>query len=65
MYTRPIVAYLVYFIYSQTCIKKSPLGQRKWSSQTGDLLKEGKLYEIFYDRKRKRWHFNTSDCQCL
>ena len=26
--------------YSQTCIKRSPLGQRQWSFKTGDLLKE-------------------------
>jgi hypothetical protein len=26
--------------YSQTHIKRTPLGQIKWSSKTGDLLKE-------------------------
>jgi hypothetical protein len=32
-----------------------------WSIKTGDLLKEVPLYEIFYDRTRKIWPFNTGD----
>jgi len=26
--------------YSQTCINRSPLGQKRWPYKTGDLLKE-------------------------
>jgi len=33
-----------------------------WSYKTGDLLKEVNSYEIFYDRTRIRWPFNTGDC---
>jgi hypothetical protein len=28
----------------------------------GDLKKRLNLYEIYYDRTRKRWSFNTGDC---
>jgi hypothetical protein len=38
-------------VYSQICIKRSPLEQKKWIN----------TYENFYDRTRKRWHFDTSD----
>ena len=38
--------------YSQTCIKRSPLGQRE-----SGLIS----YEIYQDKTRKRWPFNTSD----
>ena len=42
--------------YSQACIKKSSLGQRK------DGLKRGPIQKnIFFDRKRKGWHFNAGD----
>jgi hypothetical protein len=40
--------------YLQTLLMISHLGQRKWSSQTGDLIKEVQLYEILYDKKSKR-----------
>ena len=40
-------------IYSQTCIKRSPLGQRK-----NGLIRQ----VIFYDRTRKMWTFNAGDC---
>ena len=48
--------------YSQTCMKRPPLGQRK-----SDLIRQVtsikrlNSYEIFYDRTRKRWPFNTGD----
>ena len=46
--------YMYLPIYSQTCIKRSPLGQRKkWSFKTVDLLKEVSSYEIFWYRTRK------------
>jgi len=38
-------------IYSQTCIKRSSLQQGKRIN----------AYEIFYDRTRKKWPFNTGD----
>ena len=59
----PIMKSSTYYIYSQTCIKRSPLGQRN-----SDLLrqvtslKRFNSYEIFYNRKRKKWPFNTGDC---
>ena len=31
---------------SPTCIKRSPLGQRKWPHKTGDLLKEVELMKF-------------------
>ena len=35
----PIMKYSTCYIYSQTCIKRSPLGQRKkWPFNTGDCL---------------------------
>jgi hypothetical protein len=52
-----------YFSYSQTSIKRSPLGQRK-----SDIIRQMSSYrrfnsyEIFYDSTRKMWHFNTDDC---
>ena len=53
----------IIYIYSQTCIKRSPLGQRK-----SDLIrqvtsyKRFNLYDIFYDRTINMWLFNTGDC---
>jgi hypothetical protein len=53
----------IFYLYSQTCIKRSPLGQRN-----GDLLRQVtsskriNSNEIFYDRTRKRWPFNIGDC---
>ena len=44
------------YIYSQTCIKWSPVGQR----QSGFICQV--TYEIFHDKTRKRWPFNTGDC---
>jgi hypothetical protein len=37
---------------NQTCIKRSPRGQRK-----SGLIGQVNSYEIFYDRTRKRWPF--------
>jgi len=50
-------------IYSQTFIKKSPLGQRN-SGLIRQVTSHNRynLNEIFYDRSRKRWPFNTGDC---
>jgi hypothetical protein len=50
--------------YSQTCIKRSPLEQRKSDllRQVTSSLKKLNSYEIFYDRTGKRWSFNTGDC---
>ena len=51
------------YIYWQTCVKRSPLGQRK-----GGLIRQVtsykrlNSYEIFYDRTRQMWAFNTGDC---
>ena len=50
-------------LYSQTCIKRSPLGQRKSGLiRQVTSLKRFNSYEIFYDRTRKRWPFNAGDC---
>jgi hypothetical protein len=51
------------WIYSQTCIKRSPWGQIK-SGLIRQLTSEKRfiLYEIFYGSTRKRWPFNTGDC---
>ena len=50
-------------IYSQTCIKRSPLGQWK-SGLIRQVTSEKRLiwYEIFYDGTRKRWPLKTGDC---
>jgi len=41
-------------IYSQTCIKRSPLGQRKSGLlRQVIVLKKFNSYEMFYDRTRK------------
>ena len=47
----------------KTCIKRSPLEQRK-NGLLRQLTSWKRLnsYEIFYDRTRKRWPFNTGDC---
>ena len=44
--------------HSQTCIKRTPLGQRK-SGLIRQVAssKRLNLYEIIYDRTRKRWPF--------
>ena len=49
-------------VYSQTCIKRSPLGQRK-NGLIRQVTSEKMFnsYEIFYDRTRKREPFNTGD----
>ena len=47
----------------QTCIKRSQLEQNMWHYKIGDLLKEVQFIQIFYDRTRKGWPFNT--CVCL
>ena len=49
-------------MYSQTCIKRSPLGQRKSGLiRQVTSQKSFNSYEIFYGRTRKRWPFNTGD----
>ena len=52
-----------YNIYSQTCIKRTPLEQRKscliWQLTS---YKRFNSYDIFYDRTRKGWPFNRGDC---
>jgi hypothetical protein len=54
--------YANYYACSQTCIKRSPLGQRK-----SGFLRQVTSYkrfnscEIIYDRTRKMWPFNTGD----
>jgi hypothetical protein len=53
---------MVNMIYSQTCIKRSPWEQR----QSGLIrqvtsFKRFNLYEMFYDRARQMWSFNTGD----
>jgi len=49
--------------YNQTCIKRSPFRQKS-SGLIGQAIskKRFNLYEIFYDRIRNRWIFNTGDC---
>ena len=51
------------WINSRTCIKRSPLGRRK-SGCIRQVTSKKRLnsYEIFYDRTRKMWPFNTGDC---
>ena len=50
--------------YSQTCIKRTLLGQRKNRFfKTGDLLKEVEfIYMNFVLKDTKRWPFITGDC---
>ena len=49
--------------FSQTCIKRSSLGQRKNGLiRQVTSLKRLNSYEIFYDRTTKMWPFNTGDC---
>jgi hypothetical protein len=44
------------YMYSQTCIKRSPLGQRKSGLlRQVTSWKRFNSYEIFYDRTRQRW----------
>ena len=52
-------------MYSQTCIKMSSLRQRK-HGLTRQLIsyKRFNLYEIFYDRKRKKLPLNRGDHMC-
>ena len=51
------------FIYSQTCIKRPPLGHRKSGFiRQVTSWKRFNSYEIDYGRTRKRWPFNTGDC---
>ena len=48
-----------HLLYGQNMYWEIAFGtKKKWSFTTGDHL----TYEIFYDRKRKRWPFNTRDC---
>ena len=60
-----LVVFKFYLIkrYSPTCIKRSPLGQRK-SGLISQVTSEKRFnsYKIFYDRRRKKWPFNTGDC---
>jgi len=47
--------YFAWFSYSQTCFKRSPLGQRKkWPYKTGDLLKEVQfILNLLWKDKKK------------
>ena len=59
----PIMKSSTCYIYSQTCIKRSPLGQRNSGLiRQVTSLKRFNSYEICYNRKRKKWPFNTGDC---
>jgi len=50
-------------IYSQTCIKRSPMGKRKSGLlRQVTSLKMFNSYEMFYEGTRKKWPFNTGDC---
>jgi len=52
-----------FYKYSQTCIKRSHLGQRESGLiRQVTSLKRFNSYEIFYDRTRKGWIFDTGDC---
>ena len=49
--------------YNETCLKRSPLGQRKSGLiRQVTTLKRFNSYDIFYDRTRKKCPFNTGDC---
>ena len=51
------------FKYSQTCMKRSPFGPRKHGLlRQMTSKKRFNSNGIFYERTRKRWHFNTDDC---
>jgi hypothetical protein len=52
------------FITSQTCIKRSVMGQIK-SGILREVTSSKRINsnEIFYDRSRKRWPFKTGDRQ--
>ena len=50
-------------IYCQTCIERSPLGQRKCGLiRQVSSWKRFNSCEIFYDAIRKMWPFKTDDC---
>jgi len=59
----PVTVVKTVLIYSKTCIKRSCLGRRK-SGLIRQVTSGKRLnsYEIFYDRIRKKWRFNTGDC---
>ena len=63
VYTFESVCFKTKMKYSQTCIKRSPLEQRK-SGLIRQVTSSKRLnsYELFYDRTRKGWPFNTGDC---
>jgi hypothetical protein len=51
--------------YRSIFLKRSPLGQRETGliRQVTSLKRSNSyMYEIFYDRARKMWPFNTGDC---
>jgi len=49
--------------YSQTCIKRSPLEQRKSGLiRQVTSSKRFNSYEFIYDRTRKRWPLKAGDC---
>ena len=51
------------FAFSQACIKRSPLRQRKSVIIIQVTSKKRfNSYEMFNDRKWKMWPFNTGDC---
>jgi len=50
-----------FVVVGQPCIKRSH-SKRKCRLRQVTSWKRFKSYEIFYDRTRKRWPFNTCDC---
>jgi len=48
--------------YSQTCIKRSPLGWRKGGLLRQTTYKRLNSYEIDFDRTKKGWPLNTGEC---
>ena len=50
-------------VYSQTCIKRSPLRQKKVTFiRQVNTYNKFNSYEIFFEMTRKRWSLNTGDC---
>ena len=55
--------WIQFWLYCQTCMKRSSLGQRKSGLiRQVTSYKRFNSYEIFNDRTRKRCPFNTGDC---
>jgi len=62
--THTLIRYVIKkSIFSETCIKRSPLGQRiSVLIRLVTSLKSFNSYEIVYDRIRKKIPINTGDC---